>query len=321
MAVLLLALPVLRADDKPKEDKKPLTPKEQFDVLTKDFSSQQRKILADAQKLKGEEQQKQFQKYVALGAEFADKIYTIADENPKDPIATDALFWVVQNGGSSPARTKAMTKVKSLVEEMPLKDLARRLNTIFGASPDLLEAVSKRAEKEEKSTAAGDLLAWVVRNGSYLPIGKKAIETLVEKYPDHQAIEMVCQTLGSGRIPNAGDMLKKILEKSSNPRVKAFATLAIGESLATKIDSLGDKLAEADKVAAEAESYFTKVVDEYGKAAPTAKATAEKALKALHFNRVGLTTPEITAEDLDAKEFKISDYRGKVVLLDFWGNW
>jgi peroxiredoxin len=31
--------------------------------------------------------------------------------------------------------------------------------------------------------------------------------------------------------------------------------------------------------------------------------------------------PEIAGEDIDGKKFKLSDYRGKVVLLDFWGNW
>ena len=37
--------------------------------------------------------------------------------------------------------------------------------------------------------------------------------------------------------------------------------------------------------------------------------------------RVGKEAPEIKAPDLDGKEFKLSDYRGKVVLLDFWGHW
>jgi hypothetical protein len=35
----------------------------------------------------------------------------------------------------------------------------------------------------------------------------------------------------------------------------------------------------------------------------------------------GKTAPEIDGVDLDGKRFKLSDYRGKVVLLDFWGNW
>ena len=36
---------------------------------------------------------------------------------------------------------------------------------------------------------------------------------------------------------------------------------------------------------------------------------------------VGKAAPEIEGEDIDGEKFKLSDYRGKVVLLDFWGNW
>jgi cytochrome oxidase Cu insertion factor (SCO1/SenC/PrrC family) len=36
---------------------------------------------------------------------------------------------------------------------------------------------------------------------------------------------------------------------------------------------------------------------------------------------VGKSAPDIEAEDLDGTPFKLSDYRGKVVLLDFWGHW
>ena len=36
---------------------------------------------------------------------------------------------------------------------------------------------------------------------------------------------------------------------------------------------------------------------------------------------VGKVAPDIVGKDLDGVEFKLSDYRGKVVFLDFWGNW
>jgi hypothetical protein len=36
---------------------------------------------------------------------------------------------------------------------------------------------------------------------------------------------------------------------------------------------------------------------------------------------VGDIAPEISGEDIDGKKFKLSDYKGKVVVLDFWGNW
>ena len=36
---------------------------------------------------------------------------------------------------------------------------------------------------------------------------------------------------------------------------------------------------------------------------------------------VGKTAPEIDGKDLDGKPFRLSDYRGKVVVLAFWGEW
>ncbi len=36
---------------------------------------------------------------------------------------------------------------------------------------------------------------------------------------------------------------------------------------------------------------------------------------------VGKVAPEIEGKDLDGAPFKLSDYRGKIVVLDFWGNW
>jgi peroxiredoxin len=34
-----------------------------------------------------------------------------------------------------------------------------------------------------------------------------------------------------------------------------------------------------------------------------------------------MPAPEITGTDIDGHAMKLSDFRGKVVLLDFWGHW
>ena len=49
--------------------------------------------------------------------------------------------------------------------------------------------------------------------------------------------------------------------------------------------------------------------------------TARRQLYAIRNLSIGRTAPEITGQDVDDKTFKLSDYRGKVVLLDFWGHW
>jgi hypothetical protein len=37
--------------------------------------------------------------------------------------------------------------------------------------------------------------------------------------------------------------------------------------------------------------------------------------------RVGQLAPDIQGQDLDGVEFKLSDFRGKIVVLAFWGHW
>jgi hypothetical protein len=318
MLVLLLASPALRADDKPKDEPKSL--KMQYAALEKEFSTKQREIIAEIQKTKGEEQQKLIQKYYGLGSEFADKFYKLAEDNPKDPIAVEALFWVLQNAGKSPAYQKAADKVTVLVADMPLKDLVRRVNAVRGPVA-FFDAAFKRAEKDAKEPDAGGVLAGIAVNASYLPVGQKATKLLIEKFPNHPAIEQVCMTLSRSRDPKAVDTLKTVLENSSQQRVKAAAALGLAKALAAQVDQQGDNLAQADKLAAEAEKYLVMVIDTLGKGSPNHVKDAERELKVLRFIRVGKEAPNISAVDLDQKEFKLSDYRGKVVLLDFWGNW
>ena len=42
---------------------------------------------------------------------------------------------------------------------------------------------------------------------------------------------------------------------------------------------------------------------------------------ALRHLAIGKPAPEIEGEDIDGKPLRLSDYRGKVVVLDFWGHW
>ena len=49
--------------------------------------------------------------------------------------------------------------------------------------------------------------------------------------------------------------------------------------------------------------------------------SAEKKLFLLRRLLAGKPAPEIVGEDMFGKKMKLSDYRGKVVMLSFWGHW
>ena len=320
LLVLALASPAARADDPPKEKdgKKEGSPREQYAALVKEFNAKRSALVPQINKAKGEEQQKLFKEYQAIGGEFADRFLKLAEANPKDPVAADALFWVVQNAAGSPAHKTATDKVVALIGEMPAKDLADRLARVRLFDNRVIGAVVKRAEKEGKDPAAGELLAWVATSAAFSPEGPKAARELIEKFPTHPAVERV---LGAATRMDGGEaLLRQVLEKDPPAKLKAAANLALGRVLAEKVDGLGDKPAEADKAAAEAEKYLAAAAELYKDDAARKKA-AEAELNVLRNIRVGKEAPEIKGPDLDGKEFKLSDYRGKVVLLDFWGHW
>ena len=69
---------------------------------------------------------------------------------------------------------------------------------------------------------------------------------------------------------------------------------------------------------------FAEVAERYGQRQWSSRPLGEDAraaLFAMQNLRVGKAAPEIEGEDIDGVKFKLSDYRGKVVLLDFWGHW
>jgi len=53
----------------------------------------------------------------------------------------------------------------------------------------------------------------------------------------------------------------------------------------------------------------------------TVRRFAERELYELRHLRIGKVAPEIEAEGVDGKKFKLSDHRGKVVALIFWASW
>ena len=154
-------------------------------------------------------------------------------------------------------------------------------------------------------------------------IEDRALARLIETYPDHAVLKDVCKTLSGsnegGR--NAPPALKQILDKTAKSDIKAAAAIGLAHWLETKTNRLGDRLDEAEKTAHEVEKYFLLVVEQHGKDQPALLKQAERDLKAFRKFRVGKVAPDIAAGDLDEKPFKLSDYRGKVVLLDFWGHW
>jgi hypothetical protein len=88
----------------------------------------------------------------------------------------------------------------------------------------------------------------------------------------------------------------------------------------------GDYLASLDrpKLDAKLDQVYQRMLDSFSQV-PAADGTmgevAEKALFRIRHLSIGRVAPEIEGEDIFGRRFKLSDYRGKVVMLSFWGHW
>jgi hypothetical protein len=186
------------------------------------------------------------------------------------------------------------------------------------------ERFLKVAEEHPKDPAAVTALVWVVQQTGYTPAGNKALEILAKDHVADKAIGPVCMALQYNSSPGAEKLLRGVREHNPDKEAQAQATFALAESLKNAQRGAKGDDAQSKKRAAEAEKLLEEVVTKY----PDAKAygrplagLAKGALFEIRNLAIGKVAPDITGEDIDGKAMKLSDYRGKVVVLDFWGNW
>jgi hypothetical protein len=151
---------------------------------------------------------------------------------------------------------------------------------------DLTARAQKSAKAFVGTEDAVQFLAWIVQNaGTEQAAIASAVETLISDHIESDALVAVSANIGRmGNIlgaEKAKQLEQTLFDKSPNPAVK------------DNINTARARVAER----------------------------AAGALFVAERLQIGMVAPDIEAPDLDGVTFKLSDYRGKVVVIDFWGDW
>jgi hypothetical protein len=237
---------------------------------------------------------------------------------------------------------KSPEEAQKIIEQTKLNEKTGKLSADFAKRAWAL-AEKHAADRE----AAVDVLVWVVGTFEGTPEAGKAADLIVK---DHITDKKVDALLGQYYSPSAiaDKLLPAAAEKITDPERRAAARFHLARYLKYKADSIGllatmdektkarvesglgkeylAKLMALDpaKLSGEAEALFEVLMKDSPDAklrGRSIKEQIEGELFELKNLAIGKVAPEIEGDDMDGKKLRLSEYRGKVVVLDFWGNW
>jgi thiol-disulfide isomerase/thioredoxin len=287
---LLILLSALQGQDKSQTP----TPVEQYQALDKEYrkaSEDFRKALADAETR--EEKQKVVQQKAPYPEDFAQRFMELAEKNPNDPAAVDALVWIVTH---------------RMYRDQQSKDTRRKA----------FQIVLRDHVQNEKMAALYPALGHVMAGYARDKQSQQLLHAVLEKNKHRRAQALACLALAE----QAEGCQLLAREFKDNPvRANRYQAIYGKEAVDTLVKATPDELSK------EAKSFYERFSKDFADVAVLGGnklgETAKKSYKdgrAL-FVGIGNPAPQIDDEDIDGKQFKLSDYRGKVVLLDFWGHW
>ncbi len=215
-------------------------------------------------------------------------------------------------------RVELALRAKALMKDDPRGELAVRVRVWMvtsGVEASMSDSyLDELLSKDIASPALGDLLDSLRPNSR--PDARARVETLAENAGDRsvrgRSIRMLADhvkyDLDGLRSVEAGDVSAETHAK----RHGAERSESLRKSGANVVEK--QYVAVLERVAKD----YADVLDSRGRAIGP---RAEGALFELQKLTIGKIVPDIEAEDIEGTAFKLSDYRGKVVVIDFWGHW
>jgi len=178
----------------------------------------------------------------------------------------------------------------------------------------LTESVAKILEVIKENPTAKGMKNFVLKKMPVDRTGQYA-RIALEFYSEGDNLLSMVTGMSLNPSGQSKRMLKKIIDSKASDKVKNIAKYGMA---AAKMATFKGELEEVDEYS---DSLREKLEGLKSVLPESFVKSALKKIYAFQNIRVGKVAPEIEGIDIDGVKFKLSDYRGKVVFLDFWGDW
>ena len=283
--------------DPPKPPPKPTmpagTPAEQVQALIKHFDNQWADFRKSFSGAKTDEERNKLDVMIPDPADYAALLLKIAEDHPKDPAVIDGLIWIVRNARGEPnkvdtpqGRARAILVRNHLTSPKIGSFCASLKNSYFdpGAVPLLRQVIEKHSDKSVQAQAIYALASLLQSRARFAESLAKVDKEMLDRFMKGYGAE------GVEDVRRSDAALQK-----------------------KEAEALFDRLVQDNEFAAAS-------ITRGGSQVKVGDLAARELFEIRHL-QPGMPAPEITGTDLDGHAMKLSDFRGKVVLLDFWGHW
>ena len=287
--ILALSLPIAADESQPESG----TPAEQYTALLREY----RRVAGGIRKAKTDLQRKSA---VERMATFPLKFLELSEKHLQDPIALKALQQAVQAVNSTDSAAQIAWETN-------------RADFPAGSTDD---SASKAVTLLLRDHILSDKLGPVcdrIRYG-YRMEYEKFLRTVLQANPHRNVQAVACLSLAQFLT----DRLRMIQLAEDRPELTKCYEIVFGKHYLPELQLLGraELVTRIETLLERATTYN----DVKTRAGRTVAEQANMELYDIRHLAIGKVGPDIEGTDQDGTQFKLSDYRGKVVLLYFWSE-
>lgn len=334
LALLLSSLVIVstNAQDKATDEKD--TKKEQSDEpqtiseIRQAIMDAQSEILKEYRKAKPgtPEQRAILARYYGVSDQYVGQIIKAVEADPSNSLGVNMLMTVVRMSRNNKAKNQAVDALFEIAKSRMKEDKSDRmatsiLMTVLQSPNKMKQAeaaaiVMKLVKADPESDSSFSLLSNLASGPFGGSIKDEAQALLLDNFGDSD--KMTDFAMGFARAqatPENMKFIQSLMEQADSNAVKGPATYALAKLMManSQTSDAGEKMLKSIPKKYPDVSVYS------------GRRNLAEMVEAFFFEKerlqIGMEVPEIEGEDVDGVKFKLSDYRGKVVVIDFWGDW